>query len=92
MSVSPSKPSLQGSEATEVLSEKNIKFFPKVLAQKARGAISEIASTSNGTRLAMTRIIRSQDLFQGKREIIIEHAEKHYRLLITKSGKLILNK
>lgn len=37
-------------------------------------------------------IFRSQDLFQGKREIIIEHAEKYYRLLITKAGKLILNK
>ena len=40
----------------------------------------------------LKQIFRSQDLFQGKREIIIEHAEEHYRLLITKSGKLILNK
>jgi hemin uptake protein HemP len=40
----------------------------------------------------MTRIVRSQDLFQGKREVIIEHAKEYYRLLITKSGKLILNK
>ncbi len=37
-------------------------------------------------------VFRSEDLFQGKREIIIEHAKEHYRLLITKSGKLILNK
>lgn len=37
-------------------------------------------------------IIRSEQLFQGGREIIIEHLAHEYRLLITKAGKLILNK
>lgn len=36
--------------------------------------------------------IRSEDLFQGSREIVIEHAQEKYRLIITKAGKLILNK
>jgi len=38
------------------------------------------------------RIICSEELFKGSREIIIEHDQDQYRLLITKSGKLILNK
>ncbi len=37
-------------------------------------------------------IVNSQELFQGKREIIIQHLNEQYRLLITKAGKLILNK
>ena len=48
---------------------------------------------SNSQPLQLSKpVFRSQDLFQGKREIIIEHAKEYYRLLITKSGKLILNK
>ena len=35
---------------------------------------------------------RSEELFQGTKEIVIEHSKEQYRLLITKSGKLILNK
>ena len=38
------------------------------------------------------RVIRSEELFEGKREVIIEHDRDQYRLLITKAGKLILNK
>ena len=38
------------------------------------------------------RIVHSHELFQGRREVIIEHESNLYRLLITKSGKLILNK
>ena len=34
----------------------------------------------------------SEELFRGTREIIIEHSGQHYRLRITKAGKLILNK
>ncbi|MBI4549808.1 MAG: hemin uptake protein HemP [Candidatus Omnitrophica bacterium] len=37
-------------------------------------------------------VIRSEELFQGAREVMIIHNEDRYRLLITKSGKLILNK
>jgi hemin uptake protein HemP len=42
----------------------------------------------NGTR----RMLFSSDLFRGSREIVIEHCGQHYRLQITKAGKLILNK
>ncbi|MGQ3685146.1 MAG: hemin uptake protein HemP [Candidatus Loosdrechtia sp.] len=38
------------------------------------------------------RIIRSEDIFQNRREVIIWHGTERYRLLITKAGKLILNK
>lgn len=38
------------------------------------------------------RVVRSEDLFQSGREIFITHGEATYRLQITKSGKLILNK
>ncbi len=34
----------------------------------------------------------STDLLRGKRRLIIEHGEKTYVLLLTRNGKLILNK
>jgi hemin uptake protein HemP len=38
------------------------------------------------------RVLASHELFAGKRELIIRHGNRHYRLQITKAGKLILNK
>ena len=38
------------------------------------------------------RVLHSEDLFQGEREVIIKHSKDSYRLLVTKAGKLILNK
>jgi hemin uptake protein HemP len=38
------------------------------------------------------RVFRSEELFQHDREILILHGDSQYRLLITKAGKLILNK
>jgi hemin uptake protein HemP len=40
----------------------------------------------------LPRMVSSQTLFQGAREIGIEHAGSLYRLKITRQGKLILNK
>ncbi|HTU23109.1 MAG TPA: hemin uptake protein HemP [Gemmataceae bacterium] len=37
-------------------------------------------------------VIRARDLFQGQREIWIEHDGKRYRLRITRRNKLILQK
>ena len=37
-------------------------------------------------------IIDTRELFKGRREIILWHQNNEYRLMITKSGKLILNK
>lgn len=36
--------------------------------------------------------IASQQLFAGRRELLIEHAGQTYRLRITQQNKLILNK
>ena len=36
--------------------------------------------------------LTSNDLFQGNREVLIEHNGEVYRLRITRTGKLILNK
>ncbi len=40
----------------------------------------------------LPRMVSSHALFQGAREIGIEHAGSLYRLKITRQGKLILNK
>ncbi len=42
--------------------------------------------------LVAGRIVTSETLFQGSREIGIEHFGSLYRLKITRQGKLILNK
>lgn len=38
------------------------------------------------------RLLHSADLFEGRREILIEHAGQRYRLLITRNDRLILQK
>jgi hemin uptake protein HemP len=38
------------------------------------------------------RVLRTQELFGGSREIWIEHEGKYYRLRITRRNKLILQK
>ena len=38
------------------------------------------------------KLIRSEDLFQECREVVIQHDEQYYRLMITKARKLILTK
>ena len=60
------------------------------LAQDAIPAAS--FDSKKQTDLIKRRVIKSEELFQGMREILIEHINEQYRLLITKSGKLILNK
>lgn len=37
-------------------------------------------------------VIPTDSLFQGRQEILISHNGEHYRLRITKNGKLILTK
>ncbi len=36
--------------------------------------------------------VRSEELFRGTRELLIEHAGEVYRLRLTRNGKLILHK
>ena len=38
------------------------------------------------------KVLRSEDLFEGRRQILIAHGAEVYRLLHTKNGKLILQK
>lgn len=37
-------------------------------------------------------VLDSRDLFQGRREILIDHDGSLYRLRLTRAGKLILHK
>lgn len=47
-------------------------------------------SAKSGQRAVRT--FRSQDLLQGQLEVFIEHGPHVYRLRLTRSGKLILQK
>lgn len=38
------------------------------------------------------RVLRSEDLFLGSHEILIDHDGEQYRLRLTRNGKLILQK
>ena len=38
------------------------------------------------------RVISSEAILQGQREVIISHAGEEYRLSLTRNGKLCLNK
>ena len=38
------------------------------------------------------KILRSEEIFEGRRQIFIAHGTEIYRLLHTKNGKLILQK
>ena len=58
---------------------------------KTQNGIDRKMNTSHKD-LLKKETIRSEDLFQGQREVVIIHGNSEYRLMITKSGKLILNK
>ncbi len=49
-------------------------------------------SVAESTRVARTRVVRSEQLFGQGRELIIKHGEEEYRLRITRADKLILTK
>ena len=38
------------------------------------------------------KVVSSKDLFGEDKRILIEHGDMFYRLMITRQGKLILNK
>ena len=39
-----------------------------------------------------TPVVRSEELFGARREVIIKHGQEEYRLRITRADKLILTK
>lgn len=56
---------------------------------------NEPRSQSESTQREATNpptVLRAEELFQGHREICIEHDGKRYRLRITRRNKLILQK
>lgn len=46
----------------------------------------------NTENLGCEKTVHSEDLFGGAREVVIVHGGERYRMRITRSGKLILNK
>ena len=42
--------------------------------------------------VASNRVVTSEVLFSGARELVIQHAGEDYRLRLTNQGKLILTK
>jgi hemin uptake protein HemP len=54
--------------------------------------VNTTPSTSDPIPVARPRVIRTEDLFGTKREVIIRHGQEEYRLRITRADKLILTK
>ncbi|MDF2374030.1 MAG: hemin uptake protein HemP [Rhizobiaceae bacterium] len=50
------------------------------------------ADDSGGVQEPRIRTLNSDDLFEGAKELGIEHQGLFYRLKITRQGKLVLNK
>lgn len=49
-------------------------------------------NTANNSQTCKPRVISSEALFAGSRELLIKHAGDEYRLRLTNQGKLILTK
>lgn len=49
-------------------------------------------NVTNKAAVSKPRVITSEDLFAGLRELVIKHAGDEYRLRLTSQGKLILTK
>ncbi|MEW4529643.1 hemin uptake protein HemP [Maioricimonas sp. JC845] len=50
------------------------------------------ASDTPVDRAIDLRVVDSRELLRGDREVLIRHSDQIYRLRLTKSGKLILQK
>ena len=61
------------------------------MPDQTRESESDRDRRSNAGKAAV-KTLKSQDLFQGARELGIDHHGALYRLKITRQGKLILNK
>jgi hypothetical protein len=59
---------------------------------QTRPTLSSRNPIEPGTRSFPPGAIPTDFLFQGGQEILINHNGEHYRLRITKNGKLILTK
>jgi hemin uptake protein HemP len=74
----------------------------RILIPQMESAVSDARTTGDVQRQpvqqataglsAAPRTLRSEDILQGAREVLIQHGLETYRLRVTKAGKLILNK
>lgn len=65
---------------------------PDALAKTMPTPCSICSPEEPGQRTVPPGAIPTEFLFQGNQEILISHRGEHYRLRITKNGKLILTK
>jgi hemin uptake protein HemP len=66
-------------------------MFPECQVGEGRDITADRPENAGITPAAL-RTVRSEDLLQGAREVLIHHGQETYRLRLTKAGKLILNK
>ena len=66
-------------------------MFKELLVGEGRDVSQERPVVIESTPVTL-RTVRSEDLLQGSREVLIQHGAEMYRLRLTKAGKLILNK
>ncbi|HTN73760.1 MAG TPA: hemin uptake protein HemP [Pirellulaceae bacterium] len=62
---------------------------PRRMEEEPRERRDETAPDADKNR---PRIVRSEELLQGARELWVEHGDEMYRLRLTRSGKLYLTK
>jgi hemin uptake protein HemP len=58
----------------------------------ARDEPTSGSSSNNPAPTDSPRVITTEELFAGTRELLIQHGDQQYRLRITAAGKLILTK
>jgi hemin uptake protein HemP len=61
---------------------------PDTPSPNPRAALDGLPSSGQNQRVVWD----SQALLSGQREVFIQHGSEFYRLILTKSGKLILQK
>jgi hemin uptake protein HemP len=57
-----------------------------------RAPLSQSGSRGEDTDKSEPLSVTSEELLRGRRQLVIEHGEERYRLLVTRSNKLILTK
>lgn len=65
---------------------------PKKRDEKSPAETIPVTLAGCPTAATLTRSFESADLFGDAKTVLIKHAGEHYRMTITKNGKLILQK
>ncbi|ESR23890.1 hemin uptake protein HemP [Lutibaculum baratangense] len=63
-----------------------------MLPRKPRDAAGDAEQATGEGRTGEPRVVRSDDLLGGCRQVVIVHNDEQYVLRLTRQGKLILNK